>query len=103
MDGGPERIELTRTGGFANIAMRSCVPASALGLEERAGLDALMTREAAGGAVAGFPDRFQYEVTVVAGEQRHIVLLGEHEVDGSLRALIDRLEQDAQPAPRRGE
>jgi hypothetical protein len=100
MDGEPERIELERSGGYANIPMRATVSAAELGPEERAGVDALLAREAAGGAVAGEPDRFQYEVTVVAGAQRHRVLLGEREIDEPLRPLIDRLDRDAKPVAR---
>jgi len=66
----PQRIELARTGGFANIPMRASVPAHALGPHERAGVDALLSRQPAEEAEAGEPDRFQYDVTVVAGERR---------------------------------
>lgn len=97
----PPRIELARSGGFANIPMRATVAADALGPRERAGMDALLSREPAEEAVAGPPDRFQYDVTVVAGERRHHVRLGEREIDEHLRPLIDRLERDAAPAPRR--
>jgi hypothetical protein len=97
----PHRIEFARSGGFANIPMRATVPAHVLDPLERAGVDALLSREPAGEAVAGAPDRFQYDVTVVAGERRHHVRLGEREIDGEhVRALIDRLERDAAPAPR---
>ncbi|MBA2420162.1 MAG: hypothetical protein H0V57_03415 [Thermoleophilaceae bacterium] len=75
----PQRIELARTGGFANIPMRASVPAHALGPHERAGVDALLSRQPAEEAEAGEPDRFQYDVTVVAGERRHHVRLGEAE------------------------
>ena len=93
----PERIELARTGGFANVPVRTSIPAGALGPRERAGVDALLSREPAEGAVAGAPDRFQYDLTVVAGERHHRVRLGEHEIDERLRPLIDRLERDATP------
>ena len=93
----PERIELTRSGGFANIAVRATIAAGALDPAERAGVDALLERPPAAAARAGAPDRFQYDVTVVAGDRRHHVRLGEGEIDGSLRALIDRLERDAAP------
>jgi len=97
----PEQIELARSGGFANIPMRATVSADALGPHERAGVDALLTRQPAEQAEAGEPDRFQYDVTVVAGERRHRVRLGEREIDERLRPLIDCLERDATPAPRR--
>jgi len=92
------RIEFERSGGFANIPLRASLSADALGPQERAGLDALLAREPAGAtARAGAPDRFQYDVTVIAGESRHRVRLGERELDEPLRALIDRLERAAAP------
>jgi Emfourin len=95
MAGEPERIEFARSGGFANIPVRAEVSADALDPHERAGLDALLTRPPAEHAQAGAPDRYQYDVTVIAGDRRHRVQLGEQEVDEHVRALIDRLERDA--------
>jgi emfourin len=95
MAGEPERIEFARSGGFANIPVRAEVSADALDPHERAGLDALLTRAPAEHAQAGAPDRYQYDVTVIAGDRRHRVQLGEREVDEHVRALIDRLERDA--------
>ncbi len=57
----------------------------------------VLSRAPAEQARAGAPDRFQYGVTVIAGDRRHRVRLGEREVDGHVRALIDRLERDATP------
>ena len=94
----PERIEFERSGGFANLPLRAEVAAEALDPRERAALDSLLEREPAGPAArAGAPDRFQYDLTVVAGGTRHHVQLGEREVDETLRALIDRLERAAAP------
>jgi hypothetical protein len=97
----PERIEFARTGGFANIPVRATVSLEALGPRERAGLDALLSRDAAEGAVAGEPDRYQYDITVVTAERRHQVRLGEREIDEHLRPLIERLERDAAPGSAR--
>jgi hypothetical protein len=96
----PERIEFERSGGFANIPLRAEVAADALDPRERAGVDALLKRPPAVAARAGAPDRFQYDVTVVAGGRRHRVQLGERDVDEPLRALIDRLERAAAPEAR---
>jgi hypothetical protein len=94
----PERIEFERSGGYANIPLRTALTADDLGPQERAALDALLAREPAGSAArAGVPDRFQYDITVVAGDRRHHVQLGERDVDAPLRALIDRLERAAAP------
>jgi hypothetical protein len=96
----PHRIEFARSGGFANIPMRAAVPGHALDPRERKGVEALLSREPAEQAVAGAPDRFQYDITVVTGEDCHHVRLGEHEIDDEhVRALIDRLERDAAPGP----
>ena len=90
----PDRIEFERSGGYANIPLRAEVPVDALDPQERAALDALMARPPAGAAArADAPDRFQYDVTLVSGGARHHVQLGERDVDGTLRALIDRLER----------
>ena len=98
MAGEPARIEFERSGGFANIPLRAAVSADVLDPRERAGLEALLAREPAGAAArAGAPDRFQYDVTVIAGDRRHRVRLGERELDDDLRALIDRLERAAAP------
>jgi hypothetical protein len=92
----PDRIEFERSGGFANLPLRAELAADALEPQERAALEALLARQPAGPvARAGAPDRFQYDVTVVAGESRHHVQLSEREVDGTLRPLIDRLEREA--------
>ena len=94
----PVRIEFERSGGYANIPLRAEVAADALDPQERAALDSLLEREPAGPpARAGAPDRFQYDVTVVAGATRHHVQLGERDVDAPLRPLIDRLERAAAP------
>lgn len=98
---GPESIELARTGGLANITMRSSVSADALGPREREGVDVLLSRDPIEEAVAGDPDRFGYDVTVVAGNSRHRVRLAEREIDERLRPLIDCLERDATPATTR--
>jgi hypothetical protein len=93
----PERVELVRSGGFANIPVRASVPGHALDPHEQAGVDALLARPPAGDAVPGAPDRQQYDLSVVVGEKTHHVRLGEHEVDDRLRPLIRRLERDAAP------
>jgi emfourin len=99
----PERIELERTGGFANIPLRASVPVSALSPDERAGIDALHAHQPADQPVAGAPDRYQYDLTIIAGEHRHHVRIGEPQVDDRLRALVDRMEREATPGSRRPE
>lgn len=91
----PDRVELVRSGGFANITVRASVLVSALDPHERAGVDALLARPLADDAVAGAPDRQQYDLSIVVDEKSHHVRLGEHELDDRLRPLIRRLERDA--------
>lgn len=93
----PERIELERTGGFANIPVRASVATETLDPHERAGVDAVLSQAAAAGPRPGAPDRHQYDLTVVTGDRRHHVRLGESEIDERLRPLINRLERDAEP------
>ena len=93
----PDRVELVRTGGFANITVRACVPGLELDPHELAGVAAVLAREPATAAVPGAPDRQQYDVSVVVGEETHHVRLGEQEVDDRLRPLIQRLVRDAAP------
>ncbi|MCA1683096.1 MAG: hypothetical protein LC685_03785 [Actinobacteria bacterium] len=97
MAGDPARVELERTGGLAGMRVRAAVPLDHLTSEERAGVDALLSRPSAGAAVAGPADRFQYDLTVVTDGREHHVRLGEIEIDDRLRPLIDRLEGDAAP------
>ena len=97
MAGEPERIELARSGGFANIPVRAEVSADALDPQERAGLDALLSRAPAEEAQAGAPDRFQYDVTVIAATAATASSSASARSTSTLRALIDRLERDATP------
>ena len=93
----PDRVELVRTGGFANITVRASVPGRDLDPPELEGVAAALAREPATAAVPGAPDRQQYDLSVVVGERTHHVRLGEQEVDDRLRPLIRRLVRDAAP------
>lgn len=93
----PDRVELVRTGGFANITVRASVAAPDLDEAEKAGLDELLARPAAEETAAGAPDRQQYDVSISVGGTTHHVRLGELDLDDRLRPLIRRLERDAKP------
>ena len=93
----PERVDLVRSGGFANITVRASVPGHALDPDEQAGVAALLARPPADDAVPGAPDLHQYDLSVVIDQQTHHVRLREHEIDDRLRPLIRRLERDASP------
>ena len=62
----PDRVELVRSGGFANITVRASVPGRALDAHELAGVAAILAREPATEAVPGAPDRQQYDLSVVS-------------------------------------
>ena len=97
-------IELVRSGGLAGISMATEVrvgdlpPEKAAAVEGALGqvdLGALAARRA---APAG-PDRYQYDVTVVDGGERHTFRLGESEVPAELRPLLDALVPMVRPRP----
>jgi hypothetical protein len=91
----PDRVELERSGGFANIKVRASVPMPDLAADERDGLDALLARPPAAEATPGMPDLHQYDLSIVVGGETHHVRLGEMEIDDRLRPLIKRLEREA--------
>lgn len=92
----PFRIELTRTGGFGGLRLDSAVDVGALppeqaaaltDLVERVDLDALERQP----AQQALPDEFRYDLTVVRGDRRHHVVVGDRGAPPELRALLARL------------
>lgn len=91
------RIAFARSGGFAGIVLETTVDTAALPPAEARELEALVRQadffalpERPDGAPGG-ADRFQYDLTIARGEQRHSVSLGESAVPATLRPLLDRL------------
>ena len=63
----PDRVELVRSGGFANIPVRASVPGARSTRTSWPGVDAILAREPADRGRAGCPDRDQYDVTWWSG------------------------------------
>jgi hypothetical protein len=89
------RVEVVRSGGFANLkAPPAVVDTDDLSPEEAARLTDLVGRAdlAAAAARPRAPvrgaDRYQYDVTVTEGTRREHVTVGEGELSPELRALV---------------
>ncbi len=93
----PIRIELERSGGFAGVSLTASVDTSQLPPDEASTITELVERvdfralaaRAAGPSRA--PDRFQYDLVVSRGGERHALSLGESAVTPELRPLLDHL------------
>lgn len=91
------QIDLARSGGVAGITMRTSVDTSTLPSEEAEeieqamrGIDfAKLGRDTSTGGTK--PDRFQYDLTVTIGDQRHELSAAEQDLPPELRRLLDRL------------
>lgn len=102
------RLDLVRSGGFANLRVPSSLdteelpPGEAQEIETLVGqadLKSLAERSPLRGSGA---DRFQYDLKVVRDGEEHRVIVSEREVPPELRAVIDRvLTQGSAPGPRR--
>jgi len=92
----PARIEFERSGGFANVRLRTTLEAAELHPDEAAELERVAREQAgAGPAPAAGADRFQYDIGLVRGDERITVTLHEDQVPDGLRPLIDRLVERA--------
>jgi hypothetical protein len=103
MAGEDLQIELVRSGGFAGMSVPVHLGPGELEPEEAAEVERLLPElEALGGASgasgggasgapAGGADRFQYDLTVVRGDRRHHVTVGEGNLTRDQRALFKRL------------
>ena len=89
------RVEVTRSGGLAGIALRTELDTSELPADEASALERLLAdvdlSAAPGRPAAMGPDRFQYDLSVTRGQDRLSVSLGEGEVPVELRRLLDQL------------
>ncbi|MBD2413058.1 hypothetical protein FACHB389_02080 [Nostoc calcicola FACHB-389] len=96
------RISFERTGGFAGISKKTTVDTAELPANEANTLKRLV--EAAD--LFGLPeqitspnpqsDRFQYKLTVEDNGRQHTVTVGEAALPGTLRPLIEWLQNTAQ-------
>jgi len=96
-------IEFRRTGGLAGLAMVATVDTDTLGPEKSAGLLANLERaDVADLASRPLPtptgaDRFQYDLTVQQGDDRHSLTVGESALPAELRPLVRDLMALAHP------
>jgi len=99
----PIHIDLERSGGFAGMSLRGSVDTSRLPPDEAGTIAELVDRvdfgalAAGAGAPARAPDRFQYDLVVRRGKERHALSLGESQVTPELRSLLDHLVALARP------
>ncbi len=94
------RIELLRSGGFANIELRRSLdtdeltPAEARELAElvdQIDIEELSKRSPIRARGA---DRFQYDIVIITAGERHEVSVGEGEMSPPLHRLVYRLLQN---------
>lgn len=100
--GGNVRVDLIRTGGFAGLKSRSSLDTRSLPQDEARQLSEIVGHldlEALARTARSHPqpDRFQYDLSIVRGEQHVRVLLDDTGITTELRPLIQLLEQRAQP------
>lgn len=99
------RIELVRSGGLAGLSMATAVRVGDLPPETAAVVDSALSQVDLGAltrrarAQPSGADRFQYDLSVIEGDQHHSVTLGEAEVPPQLRPLLDALLPLARPRP----
>lgn len=93
----PVKVEVSRSGGFAGITLRSEVDAATLspaeaeelrGLIAQANLDELVARLHAAPAAPTGPDRFQYDVTVCIGQNTYQFAVQEGAVPPEVQPLL---------------
>lgn len=92
----PFRMELTRSGGFGGLRLHSSVDVDALPLEQTAALTDLVDRVDLAAleqqpVQQAWPDEYRYELTVIRGDRRHHLVVGDRSAPPELRALLARL------------
>jgi hypothetical protein len=95
-------VRLTRSGGFAGIAMVAAVdlddlpPGDAERVRQALGALSFRRRRTSGAQPPGRPDRFQYDLEVTDGRRRSLTA-HEPDISAELKAVIDVLLPLAQP------
>jgi hypothetical protein len=91
------RLDVIRSGGFANLRVPAHLDTSELPPEEAQEIEALVAELDLESLAERSPlrgrgaDRFQYDLTVTREDEEHRVIASESEVSPELRALIDRV------------
>lgn len=88
------RIDLTRSGGYGGLTVRSSVDTAELEPEEAQALETLVDEvdwaSLAGPApTPGTADRFSYRLTVTGADGQSEVVVGEASMTPALRRLVD--------------
>jgi hypothetical protein len=84
------RVELTRSGGFAGLRRTAQLELDA---DEAEALAVALEATDDDPEPAAGADRFQYDLTLVRGEQRRSVRVRDGAVPDALRPVLDRLRQ----------
>jgi len=96
------RLTLRRTGGLAGLAMEAELDTAALepgdAAQVRAAVERALAQPPAATPGTG-ADRYQYNLIVRRGADRHELTFGEAAVPEALAPLVRRLEGLARPAP----
>lgn len=96
---------MTRSGGFAGVQLHGTIDTAALSPDDASELEALLEKvdlaelSSRRGPSAGPPDRFQYDLVIEQGDTRAKVTIGERDVPPALRAILDRLVEEARRRP----
>lgn len=93
------RIHFVRTGGFAGMQLANTIDSEELPEDEVQALKSELDNARffelptylSGGT--GGADRFQYEITVDDGRQKHTVAAGESALPSNVQPLVQHLEQ----------
>jgi hypothetical protein len=95
------RINLTRRGGVAGVALHATLDTAQLTGADAAGIEAALRDLPWDRPIQGpaGPDRFRYEVVADEGDHERRVVLGESEIPAALRPLLALLADRGQIRP----
>jgi hypothetical protein len=95
------RVQVTRRGGVAGIALRATIDTAELPNDDAARAESAL-RDLPWGhppSQPGLPDRFRYELAIAEEGDDRLIVLGEHELPAALRPLLDLLAQRGEIRP----
>lgn len=95
------RVQVTRRGGVAGIALRATIDTTELPEDAAARVESALRGLPWGRPPPkpGLPDRFSYEFAMVEEGDDRSVVLGELELPAGLRPVLDLLAQHGQVRP----
>jgi hypothetical protein len=97
-------VELVRSGGYAGLNLVASVDTQHLPPDAASAVHDALDRVDLGSLSSpalppGMPDRYQYDLTVTAGDRRHSLTFHEPGVPPELQPLVDALMPLASPTP----